>query len=124
MELEERIAKLGGTFDIRLLTADDVFRLVPQTVTVDGENSGRRLTTFGYWPNFGDDDLPVWEFSDGEYEATPATDWPDPLPDGTQPYPKPTPPTLARLTRQNVPPGSGRRGSMRAIGRPGGTSAA
>ena len=103
MELEERIAKLGGTFDIRLLTADDVFRLIPHTVTVDGENSGRRLTTFGYWPNFGDDDLPVWEFSDGEYETTPASDWPEPLPDGTQPYPKPTPPTLARLTRRSFP---------------------
>ena len=104
-ELETRIAKLGGTFDIRLMTADDVFRLIPYTVTVEGEKQDRRLTTFGDWPNFGDDDPPVWEFSDGEFETTPASDWPAPLPDGTQPYPKPTPPTLARLTRSKFPPG-------------------
>ena len=103
MELEGRIAKLGGTFDIRRMTADDVFRLIPYTVTVEGENSGRRLTTFGDWPNFGDDELPIWEFSDGEIEPTPASDWPDKLPDGTQPYPRPTPPTLARLERSRLP---------------------
>ena len=102
-ELESRIAKLGGTFDIRRMTAEDVFRLIPYTVTVEGENSGRRLTTFGDWPNFGDDDEPIWEFSDGEFEPTPASDWPAKLPDGTQPYPKPTPPTLARLTRSKLP---------------------
>ena len=102
-ELEARIAKLGGTFNIRLMTADDVFRLIPHTVTVEGENTGRRLTTFGDWPNFGDDDEPIWEFSDGEFEPTPASDWPAKLPDGTQPYPKPTPPTLARLTRSKLP---------------------
>ena len=102
-ELEARIAKLGGTFNVRLMTADDVFRLIPYTVTVDGENTGRRLTTFGDWPNFGDDELPVWEFSDGEIEPTPASDWPAPLPDGTQPYPRPTPPTFARLERSKLP---------------------
>ena len=102
-ELEARITKLGGTFDIRLMTADDVFLLIPHTVTVEGENQGRRLTTFGDWPNFGDDDEPIWEFSDGEFEATPASDWPAKLPDGTQPYPQSTPPTLARLTRSKFP---------------------
>ncbi len=103
MELEGRIAKLGGTFEVRRMSADDVFRLIPYTVTVDGENIGRRLTTFGDWPNFGDDELPIWEFSDGEIEPTPASDWPAKLPDGTQPYPKPTPPTFARLERSKLP---------------------